>query len=246
MTIKTAIPTALCVASIGLWTGGESLAHEVVGVPSFHACQPSRARAFLRSPNPGAGNRDYPLAVLDAAGTPTGEHVVVISVQNSSEFDARVTAVGFAWPGAGAFELVQPYRAYNDLTINNAGVRTGTIGPNDYAVASSLLIGQPHGDVELSVRHDVHGVPGFPHTTLNFALVTGQTFAGGRPAYGLATDTVRHVIAFKGVLPAGGIGSRDIEGLLDDAYVRFRQVGAPGEGSETGIWRNLLPPVSCL
>ena len=246
MTIKSAIHATIGVVFIGLWGGGDSLAHEVVGVQSYYTCRPTLARAFLRSPNPGAGNQDYPLAVLDASGNPTGEHIVVISVQNSSDFDARVTAVGFAWPeAAGAFELVRLHRRYNELTTNNAGVRAGTIGPNDYTVVPSFVITQSPGDVELSVRQDVHGVPGFPHTTLAFALVTGNTFSGGQPGAGLAPDAVRHELAFKGVLPTGVTGLLDIEGLLNDSYVRFRQVGWDGEGSETGIWRNLLPPVSC-
>ena len=73
-------------------------AHEIVGVQSYYRCQLTQARAFIRSPNPGPTNHDYPLVVVDGNGQPTGEYLVVMTLQNQSDFDARVTAVGFAWP----------------------------------------------------------------------------------------------------------------------------------------------------
>jgi hypothetical protein len=245
VTIKAAVCTISGVALIVSGTTG-LLAHEINGVQSYYACQPTRARAFLRSPNPGAGNQDYPLVVLDRAGNPTGERIVVITVQNASDLDARLTAVGFAWAGAaGTFELVELFRSYNQLTTNVGGVRTGTIGPNDYAVVPSTVISQSHGLVEFSVRQDVQGIPLFPLTRLNVALVTGLTFAGGQPAGGLASDGVRHVIAIKGFLPPPAQGVPDIEGLLNFSYVRFRQIGLFGDEADTGIWRELLPSISC-
>lgn len=222
----------------------QSAAHEIVGVQSYYRCQPTLARAFIRSPNPGSTNHDYPLVVVDANGRPTGEYMVVITLQNQSDFDARVTAVGFDWPEGAGFELVQLFRSYNQLTTNNNGTRTGVVGPNDYAAIPSLTIPQAQGDVALSIREDTVGVPGFARTALSVALVTGNTFAGGRPGDGLAVDGDRHQVAFKGVLPAA-TGLSPIETLLDDAYVRFRQVGLDGDGSETGVLRTLLPSVSC-
>jgi len=244
MTFKSVLQVTFGVALTLVCASTESLAHEVLGVQSYYSCQPTVARAFLRSPNPGTGNRDYPLVVIDANGDPTGEYIVVITLQNQSDFDARMTAVGFAWAEASGFELVQLNRAYNELTTNVSGTRTGTIGPHDYAVAPSFTISQSQGNVEFSIREDIRGVPGFPHTALSFALVTGNTFSGGKPDDGLATDVIRHQIAIKGVLPIA-TGLSQIEELLNAAYVRFRQVGWNGEGSDTGIWRNLLPPVSC-
>lgn len=245
MSIKPAARAMLCAASIVLAGGAGLLAHEIVGVQSYSACAAGQARAFLRSPNPGTGNRDFPLVVRDEGSDPTGEHIVVMTLQNSSTFDARVTAVGFAWAGeVGGFELVQLSQSYNDLTTNDAGVRTGSAHPGDFAVVPAIAIAQAHGDVTFSVRQGVHGVPDFPNTILSFALVTGNTFSGGQPEDGLATDTSRHQIAVKGVLPTGG-GPLDIEELLNDVYVRFRRVGQSGEGSETGIWRNLLPIIAC-
>jgi hypothetical protein len=247
MTIKAAVCTLSSVGLIVSATAG-AVAHEIVGVQSHYTCQPELARAFLRSPNPGAGNQDYPLVVVDGAGNPTGEHIIVMTAQNASDFDARVMALGFAWEAdRRSFALVELFRTYNQLTTNVNGVRTGTIGPSDYAVVPAVVFGQAHGDVAFSVGRAVGGVPGFPHTTLTLALVTGNTFAGGKPSDGLAPDAVRHVLAVKGVvpLPAGATGVPDIEGLLDASYVRFRQVGSEEDGSDTGIWRNLLPPVSC-
>lgn len=244
MSLRSAARAPWCAAFIVI-AGAGLLAHEVVGVQSYYACASGHARAFLRSPNPGTGNRDFPLVVRDAAGDPTGEHIVVMTLQNSSAFDARVTAVGFAWAGdAGGFELVELNQSYNALTTNSAGVRTGSVQPGDFAVVPAVTITQPHGDVTFSVREDVQGVPVFPGTFLTFALVTGSTFAGGKPDAGLASGTVRYQFAFKGVLASDG-GLPDIEELLNDAYVRFRQVGHGGEESDTGIWLNLLPPIVC-
>lgn len=245
MTVKSVVRGILAIVTMSACYAAESIAHEIVGVTSYFACQSMQARAFLRSPNPGPGNQDFPLVVLDSTGAATGEQIVVLSLENASSLAALVTAVGFAWPGeSGGFQLVQLHSTYNELTTNNGGVRTGTIGPDDYTVLPSLVIAPAQGGVELSIRENVRGIPGFPHTTLDFAIVTDDTFSGGRPDAGLATDATRHVIAFKGRLPVAA-GSADIEGLLNDAHVRFRRVGPDGEGAETGIWRMLLPAVTC-
>jgi hypothetical protein len=55
------------------------------------------------------------------------------------------------------------------------------------------------------------------------------------------------VIAIKGFLPVDTDTGRplEIEGLLNYSYLRFRQVGSNADGDETGIWRNLLPSISC-
>lgn len=232
-------------------------AHEVQGVQSYYACQSGDAVAFLRSPNPGAGFRDFPLEVVNEFGNPTGEHIVVITLQNSSAFDARVTAVGFAWGATGPFKPIELHQAYNDLTtaqvvlVNNRPitVRTGRIGPGYYDVVPSVSMVPSQADVTFSISNQIHGVPGFPHTVLSFALVTGETFPGGNPGAGLDADTIRHQIAFKGVLPRRAPPDDptllNIEELLDHVYVRFRRVGPKGDRSETGIWKNLLPAIAC-
>lgn len=242
MTIKSTVLALSAIAVAIASTGRPLLAHEIIGVQSYYTCQLAQARAFLRSPNPGAANQDFPLTVIDAGGQPTGEQIVVFTLENASTFDGRVTAVGFAWgPDAAGLELVRLNRAYNDLTTSVGGIRRGTIGPADYAPVASVGFSQPQGIVEFTVRQDVNGVPGFPHTRLSAAIVTGKTFSGGQPSDGLATDSIRHLVAMKGVVPAG----LHIEQLLNDAYVRFRQVGANEDGSETGVYRNLLPPILC-
>ncbi len=242
MTVKSTVGALSAVALVVSSTAGPASAHEIVGVQSYYTCQFTQARAFLRSPNPGSTNQDFPLVVVDAAGQPTGEEIVVITVENASTFDGRVTAVGFAWgPDATGFELVQLNRTYNDLTTSIGGVRRGTIGPADYAEVASVNFSQAQGTVAFRIRQDVNGVPGFPHTWLSAAMVTGNTFSGGRPSDGLANDGTRHVVAIKGVVPAGV----NIEQLLNDAYVRFRQVGLNEDGSETGVYRVSLPPVQC-
>jgi hypothetical protein len=242
MTVKSTVQ-AIALVALGITSMGRpALAHEIVGVQSYYSCQLTQARAFLRSPNPGATNQDFPLVVLDAAGQPTGERIVVLTVENASIFDGRVTAAGFAWgPDAAGFELVGLNRSYNALTTNIGGIRTGTIGPADYAGVASVEINQPQGVVEFAMGEDIAGVPEFPHTRLSAAIVTGGSFSGGRPGDGLATDGVRHLIAVKGVVPAGV----NIEQLLNDAYVRFRQIGVDGDGADTGVYRNLLPSVPC-
>ena len=109
MTIKGILCT-IGVSILVLGLAAVPRAHEVQGVQSSYACQRDEAVAFLRSPNPGANNRDFPLEVVDVFGNPTGEHLVVITLENASAFDARVTAVGFAWGTAGPFKLVELHR----------------------------------------------------------------------------------------------------------------------------------------
>jgi hypothetical protein len=250
-----AIKGILCITGVSSLVFGLAAApraHEVRGVQSSYACKRDEAVAFLRSPNPGADNRDFPLEVVDLFGNPTGEHIVVISLQNSSAFDARVTAVGFAWGTTRPFKLVELHRGYNEFATSQVVVvgnrkitmRTGTIGPVDHDVVPSVTMAPSQPNVSFSMSGPVHGVPDFPHTFLSFALVTGQTFPGGKPDAGLDADGIRHQIAFRGVVPrrADDQTLPDIEELLNHVYVRFRQVGPAGAGSDTGIWNSLLPP----
>ena len=46
----------------------------------------------------------------------TGEHLVVLTLENASALEARVTAAGFAWGSAGPFKLVELHQDYNQLT----------------------------------------------------------------------------------------------------------------------------------
>ena len=94
MTVKSTVGALSAVALVVSSTAGPASAHEIVGVQSYYTCQFTQARAFLRSPNPGSTNQDFPLVVVDAAGQPTGEEIVVITVENASTLDGRVTAVG--------------------------------------------------------------------------------------------------------------------------------------------------------
>jgi hypothetical protein len=77
-------------------------------------------------------------------------------------------------------------------------------------------------------------VPGLPDVTLDFALVTGRTFAGGRPNAGLAPGSTLTTFCVSGPF-SQDIG---IERLLDRGVLRVQRVGADGELSDVAIWEN--------
>jgi hypothetical protein len=116
-------------------------------------------------------------------------------VQNSSQFDARITGVGFNLPG--------------DLT--------------DFRLNSTT-------SPSFTLSNDVSGIPGLASSTLDFALLTGRSFATGNPAAGIAPgDTVSFRVV--GPFPP----SFGFERVLDFLVVRFEQVGPTGTLSGVGF-----------
>jgi hypothetical protein len=82
-------------------------------------------------------------------------------------------------------------------------------------------------------------IPGFPLVTLDFALLTGRTFASGNPQDGLPPSTTPTQVCISGPFPRDPADPSlfmTIETLLNYSFVRFKNVGANGEFSDVGVW----------
>jgi hypothetical protein len=81
-----------------------------------------------------------------------------------------------------------------------------------------------------TLANNVGGVPGLGGATLDFALLTGGTFASGNPGAGIAPgQTVSFSVI--GPLPS----TFGFERILDDGVVRFEQAGPTGTQTGTGF-----------
>jgi hypothetical protein len=81
-----------------------------------------------------------------------------------------------------------------------------------------------------TLSNDVGGVPGLPGATLDFALLTGGTFASGNPGVGIAPG---QTVSFSVVGPFPS--TFNFERILDDVVVRFEQAGPTGAQTGTGF-----------
>ena len=70
--------------------------------------------------------------------------------------------------------------------------------------------------------------------TLDFAVVTGRTFGGGRPNEGLAPSATLTTFCVSGPFPQ----SQPIERLIDSGVVRMQRVGPDGEAGDILVWEN--------
>lgn len=96
-------------------------------------------------------------------------------------------------------------------------------------------------DTEFRLENEVAHVPYFPHTILDFALLTGRTFPSGNPHDGLAPSATPTRFCVSGPFPRDADGQfTPIETLLNYSYVRFKQVGPDGALDDVGIWEQLL------
>jgi hypothetical protein len=78
----------------------------------------------------------------------------------------------------------------------------------------------------------VSNVPGLPDVTLDFALVTGKTFAGGLPHAGLARSATLTTFCVSGPFDQ----SAAIERMIDHGAVRFQRVGPDGDLGDVALW----------
>lgn len=98
---------------------------------------------------------------------------------------------------------------------------------------------------EFELENEVGQVPGFPNLTLDFAVLTGKTFASGKPADGLLPSTTPTQFCVSGPFPrdpADPTQFTTIEVLLNHSFVRFKQVGPTGDVADVGVWE--LRPAS--
>jgi hypothetical protein len=89
-------------------------------------------------------------------------------------------------------------------------------------------------DGEFQLIEQVSNVPQLPDVTLDFALVTGSTFGGGRPHAGLAPSLTLTTFCVSGPFPQ----ATPIERLLDLGVLRVQQVGPNGEEGDVAVWEN--------
>ena len=81
-----------------------------------------------------------------------------------------------------------------------------------------------------TLSNDVGGVPGFGAVTLDFAVLTGATFANGSPGDGIAPG---QAVSFRVIGPfPSGFG---FERILDFLVVRFEGAGPVGAQSGVGL-----------
>ncbi|MFN2513925.1 MAG: hypothetical protein ABR568_21225, partial [Pyrinomonadaceae bacterium] len=78
-------------------------------------------------------------------------------------------------------------------------------------------------DTEFRLENEVAHVPDFPHTILDFALLTGKTFPGGNPHDGLVPSPTPTKFCVSGPFPRDADGHfTPIETLLNYSFVRFK------------------------
>lgn len=180
--------SALSLALLVATCGATAFAHNYIGL------EHGRPVVAARVQSPNAQLTDFPIPVPG-----TDLSIVCFRVRNTSEYDARITAIGLELPGEPTgFTLVSPT------------------------------------DGDFRVIEQVTQVPGLPDVTLDFALVSGRTFGGGRPQSGLAPSASLTTFCVSGPFPQ----NIPIERLLDRGVLRVQRAGVDGELGDVAIWEN--------
>ena len=109
------------------------------------------------------------------------------------------------------------------------GARITAIGLELSGELSGFALVSPL-DRGLSIQENVE-VPGFPGVALDFAVVTGPNFTGGRPQLGLAPQAPPTLICVSGPFP-----NEPIETMLNGVFVGFRGGEGAGNASDVGVW----------
>ena len=95
--------------------------------------------------------------------------------------------------------------------------------------------------VGFDLDNEVGQIPGFPLLSLDFALLTGRTFASGNPWDGLPPSTTPTQVCVSGPFPRDPANAAlflPIEKLLDYSFVRFKNVGPNRDVSDVGVWES--------
>jgi hypothetical protein len=132
-------------------------------------------------------------------------------------------------PGSDLYRVC--FRVRNSSPVTSADSRITAVGfdvpgnLNGYTLFSATAGG-------FQLIEQVEHVPELPGVALDFALITGTNFAGGRPHLGLARSSVLSTFCVDGPFDP----SVAIEQLLGRGVVRFQSVGAGGELGDIAIW----------
>ena len=158
------------------------------------------------------------------------------------------TYVGLETPAFFRARLESPNAATTDLPIPIPGTnlsvvcfkvrntspldsRITAIGLDLPGAATGFALISPT-DSEFGLIEQVASVPQLPDVTLDVALVTGRTFAGGRPNAGLAPSNTPTTFCVSGPFPP----NMPIERLLDLGVVRMQAGGPDGEDGDVVVW----------
>ena len=87
-------------------------------------------------------------------------------------------------------------------------------------------------DRGLAVQENVQQLPGLPDVTLDVAVVTGTSFAGGRPRLGLLPSAAPLPICLSGPFNP----TTPIETLLNGVVVRFEGGETYANAADIGVW----------
>jgi hypothetical protein len=148
-----------------------------------------------------------------ATGTVTfnsATNTLTFTIFNSSPYDARITSLGF------------------DLAPTGNASASGLDG------FSGSVTYEPTGVNFNFSDGDVGNVPQFNAAVLDFAFLTGGSFAGGSPPDGLPPGILPGDEASFLVSGAGFAGFTEAQ-IAGSLYARFQRVGLDGEGSDVGI-----------
>ena len=145
-----------------------------------------------------------------------------LTINNTSQFDARITGIGFDLPPAGNASA----SGLNGFTGNVVFQPTGV----DFVFSDAAL----------------GNVPQFDNAVLDFGFLTGSNFAGGDPNDGLPPGIDPGDEASFVISGAAFAGFTEAE-ICNAIFVRFQRVGADGEGSDVGTPGTPVPePASML
>jgi hypothetical protein len=122
------------------------------------------------------------------------------------------------------------FKVRNTSTVDSRITAIGLELPGE--LTGFTLLDPTAGDFHLIEQ--VANVPGLPDVTLDFALVTGRTFAGGRPDSGLPPSTTLASFCVSGPFPL----DVPIERLLDRGVLRVQRVGIDGEWGDVAVWES--------
>lgn len=146
------------------------------------------------------------------------------TINNTSQFDARITGIGFDLPPVGNASPSGLNGFTGNVTFEPAGVNF---------VFSDAALGN---------------VPQFNSVVLDFGFITGNSgnFSGGSPNDGLPPGiNVGQEATF--VVSGAAFAGFTEEQICNAIYVRFQRVGANGEGSDVGTPGTPIPePASLL
>jgi hypothetical protein len=143
-------------------------------------------------------------------------------------------------PNASVTDLPLPVPG-TDLSIVCFRVRNSSLFDSRITAIGLDVPGETAGyaliaptDTSFHLIENVTHVPELGDVTLDFALVTGRTFGGGRPNAGLPPSADLVTFCVSGPFP------RDvpIERLLDGGVMRVQRVGVDGELGDIAVWEN--------